>query len=185
MCVIPELYKELAGKTIVPVNPFQIKTTLTYNATKGSLRYGLVNDLIGALIIDSQPDLISAWSAIIKTNQTLAKAGISSPRIREAVLKLGEAPLNEAKALNASKYWSDPAERNKYIAQWHTFAIKKYSEASSLATLAGVELVETLKTQSQANIYTGMGIGIVVGLVLGTIIVYVAMRRREIAAVKK
>jgi ABC-type Fe3+ transport system substrate-binding protein len=181
MCVIPDLYTELAAETIVPTNPFEITNTLDYNATLGSARWGLVNDLIGALIIDSHTDLVSAWSAIIEADQTLQSADITSTKITEAITKLGSAPLTEAEALELD--WDDPQVQNTAISDWHTAALTKYSEASSLATAAGVELVENLKAQAQTNLLTGLGGGAVVGLVVGVALAYVMGRRSEIAAI--
>jgi ABC-type Fe3+ transport system substrate-binding protein len=181
MCVIPDLYTELAAETIVPTNPFEITNTLDYNATLGSARWGLINDLIGALIIDSHADLVSAWSAITEANQTLQNAGISSTKIPEAVTKLGSAPLTEAEALEHD--WDNQTVRNMAISDWHTAALTKYSEASSLATAAGVELVENLKAQAQTNLLTGLGGGAVVGLVVGVALAYLMGRRGEIAAI--
>jgi ABC-type Fe3+ transport system substrate-binding protein len=115
MCVIPDLYTDLAAETIVPTNPFEITNTLDYDATLGSARWSLINDLIGALIIDSHTDLVSAWSTIIEANQTLQNAEISSTKIEEAVTKLGSAPLTEAEALELD--WDDPQVQNTAISE--------------------------------------------------------------------
>jgi ABC-type Fe3+ transport system substrate-binding protein len=182
LCVMPDLYDELANETIVPINPFTITSTLEYNATLGSDRYGLVNDLLGALIIDSHTDLVSAWSAIIETNQTLNEAGVSSNLIDQAISELGSAPLTETQALALN--WSDPEVQNTYISDWHTFAPEKYSDAIALSTSAGAELVETLRAEAQSNLMMGLGGGIVIGIVAGVAIAYGLMRRRETAAIR-
>ncbi|MEM3692675.1 MAG: extracellular solute-binding protein [Candidatus Bathyarchaeia archaeon] len=185
MSVIPELFTELGNRTVVPINPFQIKTALVYNSTKGSLREGLIGDLIGALIIDSHEELFAAWSSILEINQTLTKAKVTSPRIQEAINKLGSAPLPEAQALSLGKQWSDPTVRNQYIANWHSFATTKYREASAIAAAASSEIISSLRTEAQNNLYIGIGGGFIIGLVIGILVVYAAMRRRELAAVKK
>lgn len=181
LCILPDLYTELAGETIVPINPFEITTTLEYNATLGSSRWGLINDIIGALIIDSHADLVSSWSGIIETSNTLEEAGVTSDKISQAISKLGEAPLTEDAALGLN--WSDTTVQNTKISEWHTFATEKYSDASSLSSLAGVDLIDTFKAQAQNNLYMGLGGGVVIGLVVGIVVVFMFMRRKEIAAV--
>ncbi len=182
MCVMPDLYDTLSDVTIVPINPFTITSTLEYNATLGSERYGLVNDLLGALIIDSHTDLVSAWSAIIETSQTLSEAGVTSNLIDQAISKLGSTPLTETQALSLN--WSDPEVQNTYIGDWHTFAPEKYSEASALSASAGAELVENLRAEAQSNLMMGLGGGVVIGLVIGVAIAYGLMRRKETAAIR-
>ena len=62
--VIPGLYDELGDRCVV-VNPFNRELKpIRYDAATGGIRWGFVNDLIGALIIDSHKDLVSAWKAI-------------------------------------------------------------------------------------------------------------------------
>jgi len=192
MSVIPELYDELQGRTVVPFNPFKMTTSLLYNATKGSIRYTILNDMIRALIIDSHEDLVAAWTSIISTNDTLNQAGITSPRIAEAIDALSEVPITEAEMEALAANWSDPQFRNQYIQQWHTFAKQKYANAVGLARTAGLDLVSAfqtqiadLKTTAQNNMYMGIGGGLVIGLVIGLAISLALSRRREIAAVKK
>ncbi|MEM2094263.1 MAG: extracellular solute-binding protein [Candidatus Bathyarchaeia archaeon] len=200
MSVIPELYDEIpAADNIVPVNPFKVTEQLAYNATKGSIRWSLVTDLLTALIVDSHEQLKAAWGDIIETNKTLTEAKISSPKIQQAIEKLTQAPISEAEGLNLSKYWSDAAVRNKYIAEWHVFAQKKYADAHRLAVEASIEgeksllqrietyraELEAAKIQAQNNIYYGLGGGVVLGLIVGVALMTFIGRRREVAAVAK
>jgi sensor c-di-GMP phosphodiesterase-like protein len=46
-----------------------------------------------------------------------------------------------------------------------------------------VELIDTFKAQAQNNLYMGLGGGVVIGLVVGIVVVFMFMRRKEIAAV--
>ena len=231
MSVIPELFTELADITVVPIDPYQMTSTLEYNATLGSLRYSFVNDLIGATIIDSHDELVSTWDEIIAAENALAEEGITSTKIEEAKDKLGEVPLTLEASLVAAGNWSDASLRNQYITEWHRFALSKYESASILTSLAEAELlqsdlesekeeieatyeseveeleaqIETLTTQheseiaaltsqytsvidqtkaeKQGSLYTGLGGGAVVGLVVGFAISYYMARQKEIAAV--
>jgi len=191
MCMIPALYTELQGKTIVPVNPFAVKSVIKYNETLGSLRYVLLNDLIGATIIDTHKELISVWSEINGVNQTLSKAGVTSTKINDAINKMGSAPLGESDATKLAGSWGDAAIRNKYLTDWRTFALKKYDEASDLAKLAATDMltyfqgiINRLESDKNNNLYMGLGGGAVVGIVIGFALAYYITRRKEIAAVK-
>lgn len=192
LCIIPELYDELGNRTVVPFNPFEMTTSLQYNATKGSIRYTVLNDLIGAMIIDSHEDLVAAWSNIISINQTLTRAGVTSPRIEEAINMLSAVPVTEAEIEVLAANWSDPQFRNKYIQDWHNFAKQKYANATGLARLASIELVTTfqsemsqLRATAQNNLYIGIIGGLVIGIIVGLAVSLFSRRRRELAAVKK
>jgi len=192
LCVIPELYDELGSRSVVPFNPFQMTTTLHYNATKGSIRYTVLNDLIGAMIIDEHDNLVAAWTNIISVNQTLNSAGVTSPRIQEAINMLSATPVTESELEVLAANWSDPQFRNTYIKEWHSFAEQKYTNATGLARLASIELVTTfqtemsqLRTTAQNNLYMGIGGGFVIGIIVGLAVSLFSRRRRELAAVKK
>lgn len=190
MSVIPELYSELGDQTVVPINPFEVETTLNYNATRGSLRWSLVNDIVGSTIIDSHSELISTWREIISMENTLQEAGITSSFIDQAKDKMGEAPVTEAKALQLTQEWGDAETRNTYISEWHDFSLNKYGSASNLVSLAGTDLVtqfeetmQELNAEKQNNLYMGVGGGVVIGAIIGYGIAYSMTRRREIEAV--
>jgi ABC-type Fe3+ transport system substrate-binding protein len=190
MSVIPDLYSELGDQAVVPINPFEVETTLDYNATLGSIRWSLVNDIIGATVIDSHPELISTWREIITMEKTLDEAGIDSGFINQAKDKMGESPITEADAIQLTQEWGDAETRNTYISEWHDFSIEKYESASNLVSLAGADLVEQfeeamqeLNAEKQNNLYMGLGGGIVVGAIVGYFVAYSMSRRREIEAV--
>jgi hypothetical protein len=141
MCVIPDLFTELADVTVVPINPFEVKSSLDYDPDLGSDRWSLVNDYIGATIIDSHEDLVATWGEIIGAELTLTEAGITSTKVEDAKDKMGEVPLTEEEVLTAAELWRDAEVRNQYISDWHTFALQKYEAASDIAALAGTELL--------------------------------------------
>ena len=198
MCVMPSLYAELGNQSVVPVNPFTVKSSLKYNETLGSLRYVLLNDIIKAMIIDQQRELSAAWGEIIGVTQTLAKANVTSPKLTQAINMLGSVPLTEAQTLALAANWTDPALRNTYIAQWRTFAVQKYANATKLAKEAAADvsqkitelqnyyqgIITRLEGEKSNNLYMGLGGGLAIGLVIGVAIAYLMTRRKEIAAVK-
>ncbi len=192
MTVIPALYSEIpASDIIVPVNPYTVSEQLAYNATKGSIRYSLVTDVLTSIIVDSQDPLKIAWNDIIEANRTVTQP---SAKISSAIAKLTEVPLSESAAMDLAKTWADATVRNKYIADWHTFARQRYADASSIAiygaTTSDLQAqidalnaqVKTVQAQGQNNLYYGLGGGILVGLVLGVVVISVMGRRREVSA---
>jgi len=113
MSILPEVYKTLGTQANIPVNPYQGGSLLKYDAAKGSKRYVIVNDLVGALIIDSHKELVDA-----------VKRGAG----KSAGSKLGVPPITEQQALQyADSIASNPQLRNKLIADWTVFARNKYS----------------------------------------------------------
>lgn len=137
MSVLPALYGELGERSAVTVNPFEWQSSLQYDPAKGGARWGLVNDLIGALIIDTHPDLVAAWRA-------LQEAGMPA----EALAELERGPVSEEEALRlATEEWKDQETRNREISRWRGFAREKYRRVrkrcgddpdSAGARLAGV-----------------------------------------------
>ena len=192
MCVIPALYTTIpAADNIVPVNPFQVTAQLPYNATKGSIRYSFVNDLLTSTMVDTHEKLSDSWAQIIGTNKTLVDAGLSTTKIGQAIDALTKVPISEKDGLNASLYWSNQAVRNKYITLWHNSARQSYDDASnqaiaaaSLALSSTIQTINSLKVDAQNNLYYGLVGGVVLGIVLGIVIMAFVGRRREAAAVK-
>ena len=127
--VMPYLYKELGDRSLVPINPFDIDTgILEYDSEKGSTRWNVVNDLIGAMIIDSHKELAGAWRAIRRSKN------------KEAALEeLGKLPVTEEEALKLAEKWDDQALRNRKISEWTNFAKEKYNRAKELATMKSEE----------------------------------------------
>lgn len=123
LSVMPDIYDTFKDKTVIKVNPFKYKGAFKYDPEKGSLRYTILNDFIGATVIDTHKELVRAWKAIIKGGMKKA-----------AVEKFLEIPQAENEILEmASKNWNDPVFRNQKIKEWIEFSKKKYIEAEKLA----------------------------------------------------
>ncbi|MCX7919205.1 MAG: extracellular solute-binding protein [bacterium] len=117
MSVIPRLYEELNSRSIIPFNPFRSHGGMKYNFEIGSARYMILNDLIGAMIIDTHSELIQAWNKIIAR-------GLNPMEKHQ----LGRPPISEEEALQlAQTKWNDQAFRNQKIAEWIRFAQQKYT----------------------------------------------------------
>ncbi|MCS6859270.1 MAG: extracellular solute-binding protein [Abditibacteriales bacterium] len=127
MSVLPSLYRTLAGQLSTPSNPFEMKVTMRYDAQLGSARRVLVDDLIGALVIDNHRDLTRAWRALIEAGMPEA-----------AAKKFAAMPLTEAEALRLcapaspgskkTKWETDPVLKSKEMTRWAIFAKQQYAE---------------------------------------------------------
>ncbi|NCO35360.1 MAG: hypothetical protein AUJ92_15150 [Armatimonadetes bacterium CG2_30_59_28] len=105
MSVLPNLYDALAGKSLIEVNPFKWKSGFVYNSEKGSTRWEIVNDLVGALMIDPHAEL----------------------RQTKVVGRLVVPPVSEGEAVVlAGEKWKDAAFRNRTMSQWTSNAKKRY-----------------------------------------------------------
>jgi ABC-type Fe3+ transport system substrate-binding protein len=160
MSVIPELYDEVGDKSVVPINPFEIMSSLEYDADLGSSRWSFINDLIGATIIDTHGDLVTAWEAIISAEEALENAGKTSSKLDEAKDKMIEAPLTWEEAVIAMELFGDAEKRNEYISEWHSFAATKYNTVKTLASEAAAE-AESQPIQNN-TIYLALGAIVVI-----------------------
>ena len=123
--VIPELYDGLGDRCVV-INPFKRELNpIQYDAAKGGERWALVNDLIGALVIDPHKDLVAAWKAINRCKDE---------RKREAAIKrLTEMPITAEEGLRiAQSEWRKPDYRNQKLTEWNGFARQKYGDVLKL-----------------------------------------------------
>ena len=119
MAVLPHLYGQLGERSLVPVNPFQLRATLHYDPTKGAGRWTFLNDLIGVLIVENHDLLKKTWRAVAACDNE-----------RRAILarRLAEMPLSEDQTMTlAQKTWKDPVARNRVMLEWSRFAREKYN----------------------------------------------------------
>ncbi|HOX27574.1 MAG TPA: extracellular solute-binding protein [bacterium] len=115
MSVLPEMYKNYGKKSNVPVNPFTRKKGFSYDSNKGTVRWNILNDLIGALVIDTHEDLAPAWKKLSKSKNKKKFASVMRPPVSEAeVMKL------------AGSAWNDQVTRNKMVNEWIADARSRY-----------------------------------------------------------
>jgi spermidine/putrescine-binding protein len=114
--VLPSLYDLSPQSTAVKINPFSWQSDFAFDAKLGSDRWAIVNDLIGALVIDQKELLTRAWRAALAD-------GLTS----EEWQRLAAMPISEDEALQLAKAkWQDPAFRNQKLNEWIQFARAKY-----------------------------------------------------------
>lgn len=116
MSVLPEVYEGegLEEKTFIRANPFSIEKGLTYDFEKSTARWGVLNDLIGAFVVDSHEDLVRAWKQAANDEDLLAE--------------IGKFPITEEQAMKYAKKWGNPEFRNEKISAWLKIARQKYKK---------------------------------------------------------
>jgi ABC-type Fe3+ transport system substrate-binding protein len=121
--VLPHLYDLPAEQIAVTVNPFQTKAALRYDGRAASRRWGVLNDIIGATLIDSQPELRRAWMAI---------QGV--PGNGDLIEQLTAPPCNESDLLSLAEVLrQSPHQRNVTIAEWMAEARRRYRAVAEAA----------------------------------------------------
>lgn len=114
--VLPALYDLSPHSTAVKLNPFSWESGFVFDAKLGSDRWAIVNDLIGALVIDQKELLGRAW-----------KAALADGLTEQEWQRLAGMPISEDEALQLAKTkWQDPAFRNQRVNEWTQFARVKY-----------------------------------------------------------
>ena len=116
--VIPRLYEGLKGRTSVTLDPFAWKSGFRYDDAKAALRRAIVDDLIGALIIDRRAELAAAWREALKTMPADA-----------AMKRLSAVPVAEEQALAIARggLWGDAGFKNQALKEWSAHARARYA----------------------------------------------------------
>lgn len=122
LSMVPAIYDQVRGRTLITVNPFQTKGDRNYDVELGEKLWDVTSDLMGCLLVDSHEALVQAWQAI--------SARGAKP---EALARLCAVPVTQEQALQLADVWKDPLVRNDKINQWLRFAQEKYAAAAKLS----------------------------------------------------
>ena len=189
MGIIPSLYSQLSATTIVPVNPFNLKGTLNYDANLGAARYSVINDMIGSMIIDQHDALATAWDNI---NNAAKVQGVTNASLDAARAALGASPISAQDASAYGAKWQDQVFRNQQITAWRQFATTKYGNATSLANKAvsaaqaaaaqAAAAQAAAAAQQQQMMYIGGGVLVIILIAVGA---YAVLRRKKEAEAGK
>jgi ABC-type Fe3+ transport system substrate-binding protein len=115
--VLPSLYALPPQSTAVKLNPFSWRSDFEFDPKLGAERWSIVNDLIGALVIDQKHLLTRAWKDALDN-------GALSDREWQ---RLAAMPVSADAALAMAKTkWKDPEFRNQKLNEWIQFARSKY-----------------------------------------------------------
>ncbi|TVQ81166.1 MAG: extracellular solute-binding protein [Bradymonadales bacterium] len=111
-------YEQTEGRRVIDLNPFSQESSLQLDMERFARTQRVLNDLIGAIFIDTHSDLKSEWGRLIQMNGDEA----SSERMRA----FSKPPLTETEFLELADQWGDDRLRNRTINQWVDFARNKY-----------------------------------------------------------
>ncbi len=123
MSANPIAYKETEGRRVGGVNPFAMPAVLKVDYNKMGRQKPVLDDLVGALLVDTHKELKEAWEVVIRNG--------ARP---EQIAALGKMPVTAAEFDKLADKWSNEVVRNKHINEWVAFARKKYSALKSGAT---------------------------------------------------
>ena len=113
---IPGLVRRYSQYAAVRMDPYEFKTGVEFDLEKKNGRWGILNALIGACIIDVHDDLADAWRA-------LNHLPPDDPRLRALL----EPPVGEEELLRmAEERWKDAAFRADTVARWSDEAKNRY-----------------------------------------------------------
>lgn len=119
---VEELYERYPPevRSIGTANPFKVKNTIAYNTKLGGSRWDALNDLMGATILDAQPELAAAWSAVV----------YQAPLERRVQLAvdLFQPPVGEQELLTYSRRVAEEGARLRTLTinQWGEDARERY-----------------------------------------------------------
>ena len=114
--VLPSLYALSPQSTAVKLNPFSWRSDFAFDPKLSSERWSIVNDLIGALVIDQKHILTRAW-----------KEALADGLSEQEWQRLTAMPISADEALELAKTkWKDSVFRNQKLNEWIHFARSKY-----------------------------------------------------------
>ncbi|HPA46196.1 MAG TPA: extracellular solute-binding protein [bacterium] len=106
--VLPSVYAEpqIAERSVA--SPYSLESTLNYNHELGGQRWGILDDLVGAVILDQHDLLRAAWRSMIE-------AGLPAEKVASFV----RPPVDEKELLRlASDEWKDPVRKAVVMKLW-------------------------------------------------------------------
>ncbi|MDD3726086.1 MAG: extracellular solute-binding protein [Candidatus Ratteibacteria bacterium] len=109
-----DVYEDPALKNTEIFNPYTLKGTIRYDFELASNRWNLLNDMLGALVIDPHNRLRKVWSIILKEN---------SEPLKKMFFKI---PVEERDQKFLCENWNNPVFRNHYINNWVNFSREKF-----------------------------------------------------------
>ena len=114
--VIPGLPARYGDEAAVHFEPYQYRGGFSFDPGKSNRRWVILNDLLGAVIIDTHDDLAAAWRAV-------KDRPLDAPVVRELL----RAPVSEQDLLRmAGGRWDDANFRSQTVAGWSAAARARY-----------------------------------------------------------
>jgi len=119
------------AETDVTIDPFAWRGKLSFNEKLSSARWGVLNGLLQATVIDVHGELREAWRATIDAGEA------EHP---ELVEKYGSSPVTEEEMLELARTWTaDVGLRQERMAEWSRFARAKFHSVRAKALAVAAE----------------------------------------------
>ncbi len=114
--LIPGFAKRFGDDAVVRFDPFEFEGGAAFDPEKKNVRWRILNDLLGACIIDVKDELAAAWREVR-----------SLPENHPDRQELFRPPLSEERLMElAQDRWNDPRFRAQTIANWSRDATQRY-----------------------------------------------------------
>ncbi|MHC4481629.1 MAG: ABC transporter substrate-binding protein [Planctomycetota bacterium] len=114
--LIPGMVQRYRQDSAVRIDPFQFEAGIEFDLDKKNRRWGILNDLLGACMIDVHQELSRAWAQ-------LRNLPSGDRRLR----RLLEPPVSEDELLEmAGARWEDAEFRAETVASWSAAASQRY-----------------------------------------------------------
>jgi ABC-type Fe3+ transport system substrate-binding protein len=104
--ILPALYQPIPKNSLVQTDPYKIKNARPYEAEKAATRRVVLDDLIGAILIENHNAIKNRQSASGDMNTVM----LAPP---------------EEEVMAATKFWGDPVARQNQLNDWRRAAQKK------------------------------------------------------------
>jgi ABC-type Fe3+ transport system substrate-binding protein len=105
---LPSLYKPISASSLILADPYAVQAASQYDADKAAARRRVIDDLIGATLVENQPDIAKWW------------ASQSDPN------RLNFVPVEESEVQKAAASWDDAAFRDGKLKEWGAKAAKYF-----------------------------------------------------------
>ncbi len=117
MAVNTKAYEETEGRRTSDENPFKMKGFLKLDVVKSAKMGRILNDLVGATLVDTHKELKAAWKILIKRGYK-----------PDEIAAVAKPPVTEAELLAMVDKWNDNIYRNKMINEWVNQAKAQYEK---------------------------------------------------------
>jgi len=121
MPIIPGFAAQFGEDAAVQFDPYKWEGGFQYDSSKGSLRWGFLNDLLGTVILDSHDELVAAWKAVkdLPEDDPRHSALVAPPLSEEKLLRLAaeRGDDEQFRAETRARWGEEARERYRSIAR--------------------------------------------------------------------
>jgi ABC-type Fe3+ transport system substrate-binding protein len=119
LAVNTEAYKLSEGKRVNTLNPFTAKGFLKYDSDSAAKVRKVLDDLLGATMIDCHKDLREAWGRVLKAGAKPAD-----------VAAFAKMPVTKDELTKLASQWDNATFRNEKLNAWVKFAKEKFTSVA-------------------------------------------------------